>query len=89
MTDKPKPPQTHAEFRQMVEDQIKEMGLTGEKAAAFRHKHRLEMYSEEELTRSDRLTRQLTDAEANDLAELVGPQLGLDVETLKKRMGLK
>jgi hypothetical protein len=88
MTDQPKPRQTHAEFRQMVEDQIKEMGLTGEEATAFRQKHRMDMYSDDELDRSDKLTKQLTDEEASALAEKVGNELGLDVETLKKRMGL-
>jgi hypothetical protein len=47
------------------------------------------MYSDDELDRSDKLTKQLTDEEASALAEKVGNELGLDVETLKKRMGLK
>lgn len=88
MTDRLLPPRSHAEFRQMVEDQIKEMGLTGEEATAFRQKHRLDMYSDDERDESDRRASLLTNDEAAALAEKVGPKLGLDVETLKKRMGL-
>lgn len=87
---KPPPPPTPEEFRKMVEGTIKEKGLTGPEAAAFRQRYRKYTHPVDRGARAHgRMPPpKISDDKANELAGTVGSQLGLDVDALKKRMGV-
>jgi hypothetical protein len=78
-----KPPPSASQFQAILEANIKEMGLTGPDAAAFRQRYR-------RFTHPARIRapeKMLSQYEADALASNIGEQLDLDVPTLKKRMG--
>lgn len=87
----PQPPPTPKQFREMVEGTIREKGLSGAEAAAFRQKYRKYTHPDPGTYRARPPSPQpkISNDKATGLAEAVGDQLGLDVVKLKLRMGVK
>lgn len=82
------PPPTPREIKALLEGCIKEMGLRGAEAAAMRQKYR-DMTDPYHRAWAPRPTEKIDPALATKLAAQVGDQLGIDVDQLKTRMGIK
>ncbi len=85
----PRPPPTPEEFRELLEGLIAELGLTGPEAAAKRQKFRKWLPRPRRSPAPASPIREPIPLEkAEELAAKVGDQLGLNMENLRKNMGI-